>query len=173
MLLGRNPEWQEKLSAEIASVAPGALPDQLDRLVLTEWAFKEALRIVPPVPSMPRRALRPFSFGGFDIPAGTQVGINVGFTHHDTAYWDEPDRLDPMRFTPEASRGRHRFAWVPFGGGAHMCIGLHFATMQVRLLMAHLLRDHRIVLAAGAGEAWQFFPIPRPRDGLPLRLIGA
>ena len=75
-----------------------------------------------------------------------------------------------MRFTPEASKGRHRFAWVPFGGGAHMCIGLHFATMQMKLLMAHLLTRYRIEADAGSGAAWQFFPIPRPKDGLPVRL---
>ncbi len=171
MLLGRNPAWQEKLAAEIAGVDAAALPDQLDRLVLTDYAFKEALRIMPPVPSVPRRALRAFTFDGHAIPAGAAVGISVGFTHHDPAYWDEPERFDPMRFTPEASRGRHRFAWVPFGGGAHMCVGLHFATMQVRLLIAHLLRDHRVELREGAGEKWQFFPIPRPRDGLPVRLV--
>lgn len=171
MLLGRHPEWQDRLAAEIATVEPGALPDQLDRLVLTEYAFKEALRIMPPVPSIPRRALRAFSFDGFDIPAGAAVGISAGFTHHDPAYWDDPERFDPMRFTPEASRGRHRFAWLPFGGGAHMCIGLHFATMQVRLLVAHLLREHRVVPKQGAGEKWQFFPIPRPKDGLPVRLV--
>ena len=171
MLLGRNPDWQERLAAEIAGVDAPA--DGLDRLVETEWAFKEALRLVPPVPSLPRRALRAFSFGGFDIPAGAQVGLNVAATHHDPAQWPEPERFDPLRFTPEAARGRHRFAWVPFGGGAHMCLGLHFATMQVRLLAWHLLRGHRIALDAGAGERWQYFPIPRPRDGLPMRLTAA
>jgi cytochrome P450 len=171
MLLGRNPEWQERLAAEVATTDATALPEQLDRLVETEWAFKEALRMVPPVPSLPRRALRDFEFGGYRIPAGAQVGISVGMTHHSTDYWEAPDRFDPLRFTPEASRGRHRFAWVPFGGGAHMCLGLHFATMQIRLLVAHMLRDHRIALREGAAEAWQYFPIPRPKDGLPLRLI--
>ena len=173
MLLGRNPDWQEGLAAEIAGVDAGALPDQLDRLVLTEHAFKEALRIMPPVPSLPRRALRPFRFGGFDIPAGVAIGLNVGWTHHDPAYWEAPERFDPLRFTPAASRARHRFAWVPFGGGAHMCLGLHFATMQVRLLVAHLLRAHHLALPAGSGEEWQFFPIPRPRDGLPVALVSA
>ena len=52
-----------------------------------------------------------------------------------------------------------------------MCLGLHFATMQIRLLVAHMLRDHRIELREGAGEGWQYFPIPQPKDGLPLRLI--
>ena len=172
MLLGRNPDWQERLAAEVATL-DGAYPDQLDRLVETEWAFKEALRMVPPVPSLPRRALRDFDYGGFRIPAGSQVGVSVGWTHYAQDYWPDPQRFDPLRFTPEAARGRHRFAWVPFGGGAHMCLGLHFATMQVRLLVAHLLRDHRIALADGAGEKWQWFPIPRPKDGLPLRLVAA
>ena len=172
MLLGRNPDWQERLAAEVARL-DGDYPGQLDALVETEWAFKEALRMVPPVPSLPRRALRDFSYGGYDIPAGSPIGISVGWTHHSPDYWEAPHRFDPLRFTPEASRGRHRFAWVPFGGGAHMCIGLHFATMQVRLLVAHLLRGHRVELAEGAGEQWQYFPIPRPKDGLPLRLIPA
>ena len=61
--------------------------------------------------------------------------------------------------------------WVPFGGGAHMCIGLHFATMQIRLLMAHVLRHYRIELDEGAGRDWAIFPIPRPKDGLPVRMV--
>jgi cytochrome P450 len=173
MLLGRNPEWQDRLAAEAASLDSGTLPEQLDRLVLTEYAFKEALRMVPPVPSLPRRALRDFEWGGFTIPAGSQVGVSVHWTHHSRDYWAEPERFDPMRFTPEASRGRHRYAWVPFGGGAHMCLGLHFATMQIRLLVAHLLRAHRVALREGAGQKWQAFPIPRPKDGLPVRLVEA
>jgi cytochrome P450 len=86
-------------------------------------------------------------------------------------HWPEPERFDPMRFTPEASKGRHKYAWVPFGGGAHMCLGLHFATMQVRILLAQLLRRYRIELEPGAGASWQYFPIPRPRDGLPVRFV--
>ena len=170
MYLGRHPEWQERLAAEVRAL-DGAYPGQLDRMVETEWAFKEALRLLPPVPSLPRRALRDFAWGGYTIPAGAQVGISVAWTHRSPDYWEAPERFDPLRFTPEASRGRHRFAWAPFGGGAHMCIGLHFATMQVRLLLAHLLRDHRLELAEGSGEKWQWFPIPRPKDGLPLRLV--
>lgn len=174
MLLGRNVEWQEKLRAEVAELGSndGTVPyGQLDRLVLTEYAFKESLRLMPPVPSIPRRALRDFEFGGYHIPAGTFVGVNTAYTHQMPELWPNPEAFDPMRFTPEASKGRHRFAWVPFGGGAHMCIGLHFATMQIRILMAQLLSRYRIELAPGAGDEWQIFPIPKPKDGLPVTFV--
>ena len=59
-----------------------------------------------------------------------------------------------MRFTPDAVRARHKYAWVPFGGGAHMCLGLHFATMQMKLLIAGLLSRYRIELDEGSGDAW-------------------
>ncbi len=172
MLLARNPDWQERLREEVAALDPAVpMTEQLDRLVLTEYAFKESLRMMPPVPSIPRRALKDFSFGGFDIPAGTSVNTGITYTHRMAEYWPDPERFDPLRFTPEASKGRHRFAWVPFGGGAHMCIGLHFATMQMRLLIAHLLTRYRIEAAAGSGDAWQVFPIPRPKDGLPVTFV--
>lgn len=174
MLLARHPDWQQRLRDEIAGLDPQTpLTEQLDHLTLTDYAFREALRLMPPVPSLPRRALRDFSFGGFDIPAGTNVGIGIAWTHRMADIWPDPLRFDPMRFTPEASKGRHRFAWVPYGGGAHMCLGLHFAQMQMKLLIAHLLTRYRIEIDQGAGDAWQMFPIPRPKDGLPVRLIPA
>jgi cytochrome P450 len=172
MLLARNPDWQERLREEIDGL-DRQIPyvDQLDRLVLTDYAFKEALRMMPPVPSLPRRALRDFDFGCYTIPAGTSVGVGIAWTHYMPDIWPEPDKFDPLRFTPEASKGRHRFAWVPFGGGAHMCLGLHFAQMQMKLLMIRLLGNYRIELDPGSGDAWQIFPIPRPKDGLPVRLV--
>lgn len=175
MLLGRHPEWQDRLREEIAGLGlnddEGLPYGQLDRLVLTEYAFKEALRVVPPVPSLPRRALRDFEYNGYRIPAGAQVGVSVGYTHKMPEHWPDPEVFDPMRFSPENSRGRHKYAWVPFGGGAHMCLGLHFATMQVRILMTHLLSRYQIVPEANAGAEWQQYPIPRPKDGLPVRFV--
>ena len=63
-------------------------------------------------------------------------------------------------------KARHKYAWVPFGGGAHMCLGLHFAYMQVKILMAQLLQRYRIEAADGYDPAWQAWPIPQPKDGL-------
>ena len=173
-LLAKNPEWQGRVRDELLGIVgnPGGdlAYDDLDKPELTEMAFKEALRLIPPVPSMPRRALRSFEHGGYHIPAGTHVGINIYWTHHSDEYWDDPWAFDPMRFTSDKVKARHKYAWVPFGGGAHMCLGLHFAYMQVKILMAHLLTRYRIEVADGYDPDWQEWPIPKPKDGLKIVL---
>ena len=168
--LAAHPEWQQKLRDEvsglgIAADAPTSF-DNLEAMPLSEMAFKEALRLKPPVPSMPRRAIRDFTFKGYAIPAGTMVGVNPLFTHHMPEIWPEPEKFDPMRFTDEAQRNRHRFAWVPFGGGAHMCLGLHFAYMQAKCFARHFLQNLEVSLEPGYKPDWQMWPIPKPRDGL-------
>lgn len=173
--LARNPEWQDRLRAEARAAAGGdGVPlafDALGRMELAEMAIKEALRIMPPVPSTPRRALREFSFGGYRIPAGTTVGVSAAAVHGDPAIWPDPERFDPMRFTPEAVAARHKYAWIPYGGGAHMCLGLHFATMQTKLLVHHILTRYRVEVEPGYAPVWQPWPIPKPRDGLRVRFV--
>jgi cytochrome P450 len=168
--LAAHPEWQGKLRDEVAALGvPKDAPtsfDDLEKLPLSEMAFKEALRLKPPVPSIPRRAVRDFTFKGFAIPAGTGVGVNPLFTHHMPEIWPEPETFDPLRFTEEAQRNRHRFAWVPFSGGAHMCLGLHFAYMQAKCFARHFLGNLEVSLPATYKADWQMWPIPKPRDGL-------
>lgn len=172
--LAANPEWQARLRDEVKGLGieandPSSI-DNLEKMPLSEMAFKEALRLKPPVPSMPRRAVREFSFRGYTIPAGTSVGINPLYTHHMPSIWSDPDKFDPMRFSDEASRNRHRFAWVPFGGGAHMCLGLHFAYMQAKTFARHLLQNLELSQDAGYKADWQMWPIPKPRDGLKVKI---
>ncbi|TPE63760.1 cytochrome P450 [Sandaracinobacter neustonicus] len=173
--LGLYPEWQEKLREEVDGVRArhgDTLPyEALGELELVEMAFKEALRLLPPVPMMPRRALKDFEFGGYRIPAGSGVGINTLYTHHMEEHWPEPEKFDPLRFTTQLSANRHKYAWVPFGGGAHMCLGLHFAYMQAKAFFFRLLSERRIVLPEGYEGKFWMIPMPRPKDGLPVRLL--
>jgi cytochrome P450 len=172
--LAGHPDWQQKLRAEILGLGLAAgesLPfERLDELRLTEMAFKESMRLIPPVISLPRRALRDFEFGGYRMPAGTRVNTSILFTHHMPELWPEPERFDPLRFSEENSRGRHRFAFAPFGGGAHMCLGLHFAYMQAKCFAYHLLSTTEVSTAPGYRPKWQMTPIPKPRDGLQITL---
>jgi cytochrome P450 len=172
--LAAHPEWQQKLRDEVrglglAADAPMSF-DNLEAMRLAEMAFKEALRLKPPVPSMPRRSIKDFTFKGYAIPAGTMIGVNPLFTHHMPDIWPEPEKFDPMRFTDEAQRNRHRFAWVPYGGGAHMCLGLHFAYMQAKCFARHFLQNLEVSLEPGYKPDWQMWPIPKPRDGLKVTI---
>ncbi len=172
--LGRHPSWQQKLRGEINDLGlnDDRLPyDKVKDLVLTDYAFKEALRLNPPVPAMPREALRDVEFAGFRIPKGSIVGISTMATHRDPELWDDPNTFDPMRFSPEGGvKDRHRYAWIPFGGGAHMCLGLHFAYMQAKVIMTHLLPHYEIILPEGYSTKFQIMPMIKPVDGLPVAL---
>jgi cytochrome P450 len=168
--LADNPDWQEALRDEVA--AAGAKPgeplpyDSLEKLPLTEMAIKETMRMTPPVPSIPRRSIRAFEIMGYEIPANTWAGINPLHTHYMPEIWPEPRRFDPTRFNEEASQKRHRFAYVPFGGGAHMCLGLNFAYMQAKCFAWHFLASLRVSVTPGYRPRWRMWPIPRPADGL-------
>lgn len=172
--LGRNREWQSILRTEISDLGlnDDSVPyELLNKLQLTEYAFKEALRLNPPVPAMPRRTVREVEFGGHRFPKDTIVSISTVGTHRSEKLWPNPKAFDPMRFSPEGGvKERHKFAWIPFGGGAHMCIGLHFAYMQAKVIMAHLLPHYDIELPQGYSTKFQILPLIKPVDGLPITL---
>ena len=170
--LAEHPAWQQRLREEIrASGGPdGPSFDDLGKLTLMENAFKEAMRLHAPVPSILRRALRDCSWAGHEIPAGAGVAIMPSHTHVMPDYWDEPLRFDPDRFLPAAVAQRHKFAWFPFSGGAHMCLGLHFAYMMAKVVMFHLLRTQEILPQSRGPVAWITLPIPKPRNRLPVSL---
>lgn len=170
--LATHSDWQDKIIAEVDALPDGPMDDAgLAAMQSADLVLKEALRLLPPVPLIPRRAVRDFEWQGHIIPAGTWVSATPGTVMLSPKHWTEPEKFDPERFGPDREEDRsHKYAWAPFGGGAHKCIGLHFATMQVKLLLAALLKDHRIELATDAPIHWARVPIPQPKGGLPVVL---
>ena len=170
--LARQPEWQDRLRQDAQ-----ALPDahlqyaQLAGCERTEWVMKEALRMYPPLTSIPRKAARDCEFGGYRIPKGTPVGISPIHTHHLPSIWTLPMQFDPERFSPaRAEHRQHAYAYLPFGGGAHLCIGQHFADMEVKSVLHQLLRRFKFSVPEGYRMPYQLVPIAKPRDGLPIQL---
>ncbi len=170
--LARQPEWQERLRQDAQAWPQAHLQfADLAGCERTEWVMKESLRQYPPLTSIPRKAARDCEFGGFHIPKGTPVGISPIHTHHMPSLWTRPTEFDPERFSAErAEHRRHAYGYLPFGGGAHLCIGQHFADMEVKSVMHQLLRRFRFSLPAGYRMPYQLVPIAKPRDGLPMRL---
>jgi cytochrome P450 len=169
MELGRRPEWQARLRAQSRTL--GAAPpteETLHQLTLVYDCFREVLRMYPPVRSIPRRTLCEIEMGGYLVPANTQVWLDVEMSHRDPSLFTNPGEFDPERFSDaRAEHKRHRFAWMPFGGGAHTCLGLQFGELQVKLLMHLLLLRYSWTTEAGP---MQYLPFVKPKDDLPLRL---
>ncbi|MFB4312593.1 cytochrome P450 [Actinomadura sp. 21ATH] len=170
--LAKYPEWQERLRDESLALGKPALEfEDLDRLPSADLVMKEALRLLAPVPALPRRVVKDTSILGYHIPAGTLVVVPQLTNHHMPEYWPDPERFDPERFAPERREDKvHKYAWSPFGGGAHKCIGLHFAGMQVKSIMHQILLHHRWSVPGRYEWPLDTTSLPSPRDGLPVRL---
>jgi cytochrome P450 len=173
-LLLENPEWQERAREEIRARGPAPVSwDDRGALPVLDRCFDEALRLYPPVPYAARQSLRACTLAGFDIPADMLIAPAALVTHRLPEFWSSPDRFDPDRFSPErAEHTKHSHLYFPFGGGAHTCIGLHFARIQVKAVLNELLGRYRIVNPSGVQRPRSFasVPMPYPKDGLPVVL---
>ena len=169
--LTRAPELQARVAEECQRV--GSLGfEQLEQLELVDRCFREAIRIQPPVPYILRRTVSSCPIGGHTLPERTPTTLIVHAVHHDPKLWRDPERFDPDRFTPERAEDRqHPHPWVPFGGGAHRCIGAEFARQQAKVFCWHLLRRFRVERVRERATVWRQIPIPLPKDGLPVRLV--
>ncbi|GAA4240673.1 cytochrome P450 [Actinomadura meridiana] len=173
--LARFPEWQERLRDEALALGTDDLAyADLDALTGMDMVMKESMRLVAPVPALPRRVVRDTSILGFHIPAGTTVVVPMLSNHRMADWWPDPDTFDPGRFAPERREDKvHRFAWSPFGGGAHRCVGMYFAGMQVKSIMYRLLRRYRWSVPDGYVMPLDTTSLPSPKDGLPVHLVVA
>lgn len=173
--LAKHEEWQTRLRTLSNRFAPGSLQhEDLAALEEVDWVLREALRLYPPLTVILRRTVRECEFAGVRLPADVPVMVYPVATQRMPEYWTDPERFDPERFSSARSeQRRHPFAWSPFGGGAHMCLGLHFAEMQVKAVLVQLLRAARLSVPADYRAPFQLAPLVRPSDGLPLTLAAA
>jgi len=169
----RYPEWQERLREQMLALDQ-ASPDYaaLDKLDLTRYVFQEALRILPPIQSIHRTAVKSFKFRGQIYPEGTELCTVPQFLHHLPEFWTEPYQFDPMRFAPgREEHKQHSCLWFPFSAGAHTCIGLQIAEMFSKLLMFHLLTRYRFKAVPGhdlSGYKKEFYGFGRFKNRLPV-----
>ena len=170
--LAQHPEWQEAMAAEIAELHGEITPEALETLEVTGRVLKESLRLMPPVPFIPRGLARETEIGGHRLPPGTPMTVCPGLVMLDPDIWSAPERFDPDRFRDDRAEDRaHPQAWAPFGGGAHKCLGMNFAVMEAKAFFACFLPRFRI--APRPPARWRRLPIPRPVDGLRITLRAA
>ena len=167
-LLALNTDARERMLEEVDSVLGGRRPEAADlpRLTWTAACFQEAMRMFPPAWAIPRTAVEDDVIDGHRIPKGASILIPIHAIHHDERFWPEPETFDPSRFEPERARGRHRSAYLPFGGGRRICIGSSFALMEATLIAAILSQRFVYDLVPGHPVEPEATLTLRPRKGL-------
>jgi cytochrome P450 len=149
--LAANPEWQDRCRDESARIGDGPLDiEALEKLETYDLVINEALRMVTPLP----------------------MNFRPSLNHRLEELWTNPDKFDPDRFTePRNEHKKHRYAFAPFGGGAHKCIGMVFGQLEIKTVMHRLLRKYRLELVRpGYKPRYDYGGMPVPLDGMPIVL---
>ncbi|HEX2910459.1 MAG TPA: cytochrome P450 [Chloroflexia bacterium] len=148
-LLSQMDAYRQQITAELASIPTG--PDgapQIEALRsarLLDAFIKETGRLYPPVLNVPRGVIKDFEFGGYHVPAGKQVRLSLAGSHMLSSLFENPGKFDPERFlAPRDEEKKNPYGLVTFGGGPRVCIGMYFAQVEVKALIAHVLSHYRL-----------------------------
>lgn len=171
-LLSQHPEVEQCLHEEVDRVLGGQPPtvDRLEDLPYTRRVIQETMRLYPAAFFVIRHAIAADEIGGYPVAANSMIFLMAHWVHRHPAYWEEPERFDPDRFTPERSANRPRYAYIPFGGGPRLCIGNSLAMMEAQLVLATVAQRYSLRLVPGHPVEPEVLLTPRPRHGLPMTL---
>lgn len=152
---------------------PFCYDDMMENMPLLDHVFRETLRLHPPVSNIFRRTVRECTIDGIRIPAHTMVSAPVHYIQQMSEWWTRAQTFWPERFSEQiAEHKKHPFMWSPFGGGAHKCIGMHFAELLFKTTFAELIHNCQFDFQhSGYFPAkLQHFPFAKPCDDLPLHI---
>jgi cytochrome P450 len=171
-LLAKHPAVRAQLEDEIDRELSRAGRESVDpaRLPFALQVVKEALRIFPPVYTFGRQAERELTLGDYHLARGQVVLLNVIGLHRRQDLYPDPERFMPERFTPEREKELPRQAFIPFGGGPRICIGNHFALMELQLVLATWLSKLRFELCDERVPGFAPLLTLRPAEGIEMRV---
>ncbi|XP_072159667.1 cytochrome P450 4C1 [Bemisia tabaci] len=149
LMLAMHPEFQEKVYEEQCNIFKGedrpVTGEDMDRMEYTEQVIKETLRMFPVVPLILRAVEEDLKITeNYVLPAGAAVVIAPLQTHSDPALWQEPEKFNPDNFSAENVQSRHKYAYIPFSGGARGCIGYRYALKAMKTTISTFIRHYRV-----------------------------
>ena len=171
-LLSQNPQAEAKLHAELDEVLRGKPPgvDDLPNLPYTKNVIAEAMRILPPVWSVGRRARQDMQLGGYFVPAGTLLNMSQWVVHRDARWFPEPLAFRPERWEGGLEKQLPKYAYFPFGGGPRVCVGENFARMEAPLLLATIAQRYKLRVLPDQRIELEPSITLRPKYGLKVQL---
>jgi cytochrome P450 len=169
-LLSQSPEWRERAEADADKAFDDHGTVATEKCEILRAVFEEALRLYPPAAMLARQAIEDDKLGDVRIPAGTVVTISPYVLHRRRGLWERPDAFDPLRFLGPQRDRIDRFAYIPFGAGPRVCIGMAFAIQEGIILLAHLFRAFRFDLVEGHPVMPLQRVTLRPREGMKMHV---
>ena len=172
-LLCQHPEVVEKLRSEASRVLrKGEMPklETLKQLSYTRQVIEEGMRLYPPVWGVSRYAKEEDEWNGHPIKAGTITLLFIYHLHRHADLWENPESFDPDRFAPEKVKIRPKAQYLPFGAGPRMCLGNHFAMMEMQLLLPLLVQNFDFELVKDQPILLDPKVTLRPKYGIQMRL---
>ncbi len=172
-LMAENPAMAQRARDEVCAVVgtgtPG--PQHMAHLPWLTATLKEAMRLYPPVAAiMSRRTTAPIVLDGWHVPKGAMLRITPWVLHHDERWFAQAQDFRPERFLDGAAP-IPKGAWMPFGAGPRVCLGQHFAMVEMTLLSAMLLQRFALELPEGAAPCVPELHVTlRPKQAVTLRL---
>ena len=170
--LARHPDVVAALRDERDLMLGGERPDAAllmsGRLELLEMVLDETLRLYPPAWIGARKSRETFEFAGTTVPGGAYVNYSSWVSHHLPHVFDEPNEFRPERFAADAKAALPKGAYIPFGGGSRICIGMRFGQLEVKAIANALLERFDFELEPGYKLRTRQMPTIGPRDGVPL-----
>jgi cytochrome P450 len=165
-LICRHPDIEAKILDEINTKWTGEslTMKALQEFRYTKMVIQEVLRLYPPVWTFGRRSVKEDNIGGFYIPANAAVTMPALFIHRSPEFWERPDEFYPEHFSPENMTSQKKHAYFPFGGGQHLCIGEHFALMEMQLVLIHMFRKYKISLVSKEPAEMNLLITIRPKE---------
>lgn len=147
-LLNQHPDALEKVREEAKQVlTDGPITfEQLAQLQYNQQVLEESMRLYPPLWGTNRIAIEDDEFNGIQIKKGTTIAIYTYGVHHSPEHWEDPESFNPQRFDKDQKKGRHKNAFMPFGGGRRMCIGQHFGMMEMKMILAKMVQRYDMEL---------------------------
>jgi len=169
-LLAKDQASQERLREEVRAVAGEheIRPDTVEKLVFAKQVLQESMRLFPPGPAVGRQPREDTTLGPYEVSKREPIYAFLWCLHRHEKLWDDPNGFDPDRFSPERSRTRHRYAYMPFGAGPRICLGMSFAMLEMTTILASLVRDFRFATVPGHKLVLEPVFTIRPKGGLPL-----
>ena len=164
-LLSQFPEVDAKVAAEVK-----AADGDIARLTYTRQVLEESLRLYPAAPFISRDSAGPDRVGPHDIRAGTSVLVSPWLIQRHRKLWKDPDYFDPERFAPGNREKIHRFAYIPFGAGPRICIGMGFAMQEALICLSRIVARWRLTMVPGHVVAPLSRLTLRPEFGLQMKV---